>query len=66
MTCRAMSAWPNPSALFEALGAQVVERRAVEGDREAQYSLGYRLMSEAGVAGMPLGAAGRSPKADVG
>ena len=66
MTCRAISAWPDPSALLDALGDEVVKLRAGEGDREAQWSLGYSLMSEAGVAGTPLGAAGRSPKADVG
>ena len=66
MTCRTISAWPDPSALLSVLGAQVVERRAAEGDREAQYSMGYRLMSEARVAGTPLGAGGRSPKADAG
>jgi hypothetical protein len=66
MTWRATSAWPDSSALFHAIGAQVVKRKADEGDREAQWSLGYRLLSEDGVPGMPLGAAGRTPKADVG
>jgi hypothetical protein len=37
------------------------------GDREAQRSLGYRLVLETnGTAETPLGAAGRSPLADVG
>jgi len=53
-------------ALFRAVGAENVRRRAGEGDREAQWSQGIRLMSEDGVAGTALGAAGRSPKADVG
>ena len=76
MTWRAICAWPDPSALFEALGTEVVKRKAGEGDREAQWSLGYRLVRDAaggrlvreaaGGAGMPLGAGGRSPKAEVG
>jgi len=71
MTCRAISAWPDPSALFEAIGGERVKRRATEGDREAQYSHGCRLMSEvvfADGAGLS-GAAGRysrSPKLEVG
>ena len=56
----------DPRVLVRALGAEVVKRRAGEGDREAQWSLGYSLMCEAGVPGTPLGAGGRSPKADVG
>ena len=55
------------AALFGALGAENVKRKADEGDREAQFSQGYRLMCEAdGAVGAPLGTAGRSPKADVG
>ena len=50
--------------LFRALGAELVKQRAGEGDREAQWSLGCELMREAGTGVM--GAAGRSPKADVG
>ena len=43
-----------------------MERKAREGDRAAQYILGFVLLSEAaGMAG-ELGAGGRSPKADVG
>ena len=44
-----------------------MKRKAGEGDMEAQFSLGYRLMAEAeGSAEAPLGTAGRSPKTDVG
>jgi len=44
-----------------------VKRRATEGDREAQWSMGYLLLSQAGEgAGDPLGASGSSPQADVG
>ena len=56
----------DPWVLVRALGAGILKHRAGEGDREAQYSQGYSLMSDAGVPGTPLGAAGRSPKADVG
>jgi len=57
----------DPNVLFRALGAEVVEQRAGAGDREAQFSHGYRLLWEAdGGAGTKLGAGGRSPKADVG
>ena len=57
----------NPCVLVRALGAEIVKRRAGEGDREAQWSQGSQLMCEAdGGAGMPLGSGGRSPKADVG
>jgi len=58
---------PDSSALFEALGIEVVEQRAAKGDEEAQFSQGYRLVSRAaGAPGERLGAAGRSPLADVG
>ena len=57
----------DPSVLFLALGAETVKQRAAEGDREAQWTRGYQLVSEVeGAAGTPLGTAGRSPKADVG
>jgi hypothetical protein len=36
-----------PSALIEAMGVVVVRQKAAEGDREAQWSLGMRLLSEA-------------------
>ena len=57
----------DPFALVRTLGAETVKRKAGEGDREAQRSLGYQFMREVerGV-GTLLGAAGRSPKADVG
>ena len=68
MTWRAISVWPDPSALFGARGVVVVRQRAAEGDREAQFSLGYALVCEADEdAGATLvGASGRSPTADVG
>ena len=67
MTWRAISAWPDPSALFDALGVGVVEQMAAWGDGKAQFSQGYLLVSEAdGGAGLLMGAGGRSPKADVG
>jgi hypothetical protein len=56
----------RPMALLEALGSEIVKRRAREGDGEAQRSLGYRLLSDTGVVGEPLGSAGRSLQADVG
>jgi len=57
----------DPSVLIREVGAEILKRRAGEGDREAQWSLGYRLVSEAdGPAGIEPGAGGRSPKADVG
>jgi len=58
----------DPAALFRALGAEVVRQKADAGDREAQYSQGYRLINEVASAdGAGLsGAAGRSPKVEVG
>ena len=55
----------DPAALRRALGAQNVKRMAGEGDREAQWSQGHRLLSEAGAAGTPMGLT-RSTQADVG
>ena len=53
--------------LFRAFGAEIVEQMSSDGDRQAQFSLGCRIMAEAeGVAGTPLSTTGRSPKADVG
>ena len=68
MTWRAIFARPDPSALFETIGFEVVRQRAAEGDREAQFSLGYALVCEADEDGgaTHVGASGRSPKADVG
>jgi hypothetical protein len=51
---------------FDALGDDVVMRMARQGDREAQWSLGFRLVEEADGDGGLLGAGGRSPVADVG
>ena len=58
----------DPDVLFRALGANIVRQRAAEGDREAQWSVGYRLVSDADRAAgaTTLGVAGRSPKVDVG
>jgi hypothetical protein len=58
----------DPRLLFRALGAEIVTQRAGAGDREAQFSQGYRLVRDTDVAAgaSSLGAAGRSPKADVG
>jgi len=61
-----MSAWPDPSALIRALGAEVVKQRAATGDGEAQFSQGCRLVSASDGNGSLKGASGRSPKADVG
>ena len=44
---------------FRELGTEIVKRKADERDSEAQRSLGYRLVSDTGVA------AGRSPKVDL-
>ena len=51
-----------------ALGAEIAKHRSDAGDREAQWTLGYALVCEADVAAgaTTLGAAGRSPSADVG
>jgi len=66
ITWRAISARPDPSALINALGAEIVQQRAGAGDRAAQFSQGCRLVQEAdGGAGTQLGESGRSPKADV-
>jgi hypothetical protein len=65
MTWRGISAWPNPSALIQALGAEV-KKRAAQGDAEAQYSHGCLLVSAADGDGGFMGAGGRSPLADVG
>ena len=62
----------NPIALFRALGANTLKQRANAGDRAAQYSLGYTLVSSAdGAAGadaldVGLGRVGRCPEAEVG
>jgi len=58
----------DPFVLFRALGDDVVKQKADAGDRESQFSLGYRLLNAAdSAAGATLlGAGGRSPKADEG
>jgi len=57
----------DPNVLFRALGDSFVKRKAAEGDREAQFSWGVRVMSEAaGVSGVHIGSGGRSPKAEAG
>jgi TPR repeat protein len=56
----------DASALFHALGLPMVKRKAAAGDRDAQYSLGYWLVLEAGDEGEPLGTGGRSPQSDEG
>jgi len=58
----------DPSVLFRAVGDVIVAQRAAAGDREAQFSLGYRWVRETDVAAgaTSLGASGRSPQADVG
>jgi len=56
----------DPDVLVRALGAEMVKLRARAGDREAQFSLGYRLVNDAESGdGTPLGTT-RSPKTDVG
>jgi len=70
MNVKPVGDWTTQAAnsnLFRALGPEMVKRRAAEGDMEAQFSLGYRLMAEAeGSAEAPLGTAATSPKSDVG
>jgi len=66
LTRRAISAWPDPSALFRTLGAEVVRQRAAIGEGEAQFTEGCRLVSAADGNGSLKGASGRSPMADVG
>jgi TPR repeat protein len=56
----------DANALFDALGPQMVKQRAAAGDRDAQYSLGYMLVSAAEDVDVPLGAGGRSPQSDEG
>jgi hypothetical protein len=54
------------NVMFQALGFENVKRKAGEGNREAQYSMGMWLVTEAEGGEGQLGASGRSPKADVG
>jgi len=65
LTRRAITARPDPSAL-EGHGAEAVKQRAAEGEGEAQFSQGCRLVCEAdGDAGL-TSAGGRSTIAEVG
>jgi hypothetical protein len=50
--------------LFRALGAEVVEQKARQGDMEAQFSQGCRLLVSDGAGSSD--AAGTSPKVEVG
>jgi len=61
-----MSAWPESSVLYEALGVEVLKQRAAKGEGEAQFSQGCLLVSRADGNAGSLGASGRSPMADVG
>jgi len=63
---REVCAWPDSLALFQSLGGAVVKRRADAGDREAQFTHGIMLMSEANGGEGHLGAPATSPKAQVG
>ena len=56
----------DPDVLRRALGSRLLKQRAGDGDRQAQFSLGYRLVIGAGTAGTPVGTAGSSPKEEVG
>ena len=56
----------DPNPLFHALGRPMVTQRAAEGDRDAQYSLGVRLVGEGGYAEGEEVPLGRSPQSDEG
>jgi TPR repeat protein len=56
----------DPYVWLRALDPQMVKQRAAAGDRDAQYSLGYQLVSDAGGDGVPLGGGGRSRESDEG
>ena len=66
MTWRAIPDWPDPSVLLRALGAEIVQQRAANGEGEAQFSQGCLLVSEADGNAGSFGLGGRSPLADVG
>ena len=60
LTWQAISARPDPMALFEALGSRALKQMAAKGDGEALFSQGCLLVSRAdGVPGTPLGASGK-------
>jgi TPR repeat protein len=56
----------DPTDLYNALGPQMVKQRADAGDRDAQYSLGVRLVGEGGYAEGEEVPLGRSPQSDEG
>jgi hypothetical protein len=56
----------DPNLLIHALGAHILEQRAVSGDREAQFSQGCLLLSEADDTYMFSGAVSLPTKALVG
>jgi hypothetical protein len=56
----------DPLALLRAVGAAVVKRKADAGDREAQFTVGVMLMSEANGGAAFRDAPATSPKAQVG
>jgi hypothetical protein len=69
LTWRAMSVWPDPSALFEALEPEVVKQKAARGEGAAQFSMGCLLLREAEAeaeAWAAMGGTSRSRMADVG
>ena len=51
MTWRSISAWPDPSALVDALGVDVVKQRAVKGEGEAQFTMGCVVVRRSDEAG---------------
>jgi hypothetical protein len=53
-------------AQIVALEAQILEQKAVAGDREAQFSLGCLLVAKAQAGADDAGAVGRPPKAQEG
>jgi hypothetical protein len=66
LTWRAMTAWPDPLAMLDALGLEVIQQRAAKGDGEAQFSLGWLLVRGADGQAGEQGTSGRSPRSDVG
>ena len=66
MKWRVTFARPYSLTLLAAVGAEVVEQRAANGDGEAQFSRGCLLVCEADGTASSLGGGGRSPMADVG
>jgi len=55
-----------PFDLFQALGEDVLHQRVVEGDREAEYAVGYMLLAASKeLTDQDFPAAGTSPDADV-